>query len=95
MISVDEITPCFGQLAFFGGLERSEFRQCMARVALNLGGRSLEYPVDLTEIVRMLPWQDCQTVLALASLSASNSFHWTDFQEARLRLWADGQPARD
>lgn len=80
--------PCFGQLVFFESVQRSDFRRRMARAALNLGGRHEEYPVDLAEMVRLLPWRECQSVLALASLAASDSFEWTDSQEALLRQWA-------
>lgn len=83
--------PCFGQMVFFEGIEKSPFRERLARVALNLGGREADYQIDLCEVVRWLPWGECQRVLALVSLSASSPFRWRASQEALLIEWA-GQP---
>lgn len=83
---------CFGQIVFFESIEKSEFRQRLAQVALNLGGRDADYPIDLSEVIRWLPWSECQSVLALASLSASSAFRWRASQEALLMEWAH-QPA--
>ncbi|MGF6273869.1 hypothetical protein ABIB38_002247 [Massilia sp. UYP11] len=79
---------CFGQLVFLESLESSEFRPRLARAALNLGGLRDEYPIDLGEIVRRLPWRECQSVLALASLAASAPFSWPESQKKMLMEWA-------
>lgn len=84
----DEASPCFGQMVFFEMVEKSAFRERLARAALNLGGREADYPIDLAEVVRRLPWRECQSVLTMASLTASAVFRWRSEQEARLIEWA-------
>jgi hypothetical protein len=81
-------SPSFGQSVFFESIEKSDFRPRLARAALNLGGRETDYPIDLAEVVRWLPWSDCQSVLAMASLSASAAFRWLPSQEQVLMEWA-------
>lgn len=83
---------CFGQIVFFEGLEKSDFRPRLARAALTLEGSQEGYKIDLGEIVRRLPWRDCQSVLALASLAASAPFKWSASQKKLLMEWA-GQPS--
>jgi len=80
--------PCLGQVVFFESIEKSAFRQSLARIALNLAGHEAEYPIDLSEIVRWLPWSECQSALAMASLSASTPFQWRASQEALLIEWS-------
>lgn len=93
----EQVKPRSSGIGLYIYIERIEkaapsHRWAMARVALTLSYPTEDYPIDLSDAVSGLGWDDYHVVLGMLAMYANAPLYWNDIHLSMLRAWAHKQP---